>query len=227
MFARLRSSASYANVASTVALFLALGGVSYAAVTLPSNSVGTSQLKKHAVTLAKVSDRARTALKGQRGAKGPAGATGAQGLTGAVGPSGAVGPAGAQGQPGVQGPTGDRGDPGSARAYGEVAIAPVTGDPILSHTKGAPTMTHPTNPPDGHYCLKVPGVDPATTPLGVTLSVAGDNDSAPPSEGPGDDSPDGCPSGTWEISLGVFGTAPSNDPAGFKLTDEPFSFIVP
>jgi hypothetical protein len=226
MFNRLRSSASYANVASTVALFLALGGVSYAAVTLPSNSVGTAQLKKHAVTLAKVSDGARSALKGQRGAKGSAGATGAQGLTGAVGPAGALGPAGPQGQPGVQGPKGDQGipgDPGSARAYGEVAIDPATGDPILRHTKGAPTMTHPT---DGHYCLTVPGVDPATTTLGVTLSVHSVNNSAPPSEGPGDDSADGCPSGTWEISVGVF-TSPSAGDVVFTPTDEPFSFIVP
>jgi len=31
---------------STVAVFLALGGSAYAAVTLPSNSVGTKQIKK-------------------------------------------------------------------------------------------------------------------------------------------------------------------------------------
>lgn len=35
---------TYANVMSTVAVFLALGGVSYAAVTLPVNSVGTKQV---------------------------------------------------------------------------------------------------------------------------------------------------------------------------------------
>src|SRR5450755_2158966 len=129
MFNRLRRSASYANVASTVALFLALGGVSYAAVTLPSNSVGTPQLKKHAVTLAKVSDGARAALKGQRGAKGPAGATGAQGLTGAVGPAGAVGAQGPKGDQGTQGIQGQQGEP--VRAFGEVAVA---GD-------GTPTLT--------------------------------------------------------------------------------------
>lgn len=44
---------SYANVAATVALVVALGGTAYAAG-LPRNSVGTPQLKKNAVTSAKV-----------------------------------------------------------------------------------------------------------------------------------------------------------------------------
>jgi hypothetical protein len=40
---------SYANVVATLALFIALGGASYAARSLPQNSVGTSQLKLGAV----------------------------------------------------------------------------------------------------------------------------------------------------------------------------------
>src|SRR5207249_3628614 len=47
---------TYANVTATLALFIALGGGSYAAVTLPSNSVGTKQLRKNAVTSSKVRD---------------------------------------------------------------------------------------------------------------------------------------------------------------------------
>ncbi len=47
---------SYANVLATLALFLALGGTSYAVTALPSNSVGTKQLKKNAVTGVKVKD---------------------------------------------------------------------------------------------------------------------------------------------------------------------------
>jgi hypothetical protein len=42
---------NYANVAATLALFISLGGVSYAAITLPANSVGSSQLRSGAVTL--------------------------------------------------------------------------------------------------------------------------------------------------------------------------------
>jgi hypothetical protein len=41
---------SYANVAATLALFISLGGVSYAAITLPANSVGPRQLQSGAVT---------------------------------------------------------------------------------------------------------------------------------------------------------------------------------
>jgi hypothetical protein len=47
----------HANVVAYVALFVALGGTSYAAVTLPANSVGTRQLRNHAVTPAKLSSR--------------------------------------------------------------------------------------------------------------------------------------------------------------------------
>jgi hypothetical protein len=62
---------SHAIVISYLALFIALGGASYAAVTLPANSVGTKQIKNRAVTLGKISQSARGALKG---ARGPAGA---------------------------------------------------------------------------------------------------------------------------------------------------------
>lgn len=48
---------TYANVASTLALVLALGGVGYAATSLPPGSVGTKQLRTGAVTSPKVHDR--------------------------------------------------------------------------------------------------------------------------------------------------------------------------
>lgn len=41
---------TYANVAATIALFVSLGGVSYAAVTLPAHSIGARQLRSGAVT---------------------------------------------------------------------------------------------------------------------------------------------------------------------------------
>ena len=43
-------------VVALIALFVALGGTGYAALKLPANSVGTKQLKKNAVTGAKVKD---------------------------------------------------------------------------------------------------------------------------------------------------------------------------
>jgi hypothetical protein len=67
-----RGRLTYANVMATVAVFIALGGVSYAAVKLPKNSVGSKQLKKNAVTSAKLKDGAVTAGKVADGAIGGA-----------------------------------------------------------------------------------------------------------------------------------------------------------
>ncbi|HTZ87494.1 MAG TPA: hypothetical protein VMB05_12575 [Solirubrobacteraceae bacterium] len=44
-----RVKVSYANVVATIALFVSLGGVSYAVTSLPANSVGGRQLKPRAV----------------------------------------------------------------------------------------------------------------------------------------------------------------------------------
>jgi hypothetical protein len=75
-----------------LALFVALGGTSYAAAALPRNSVGpkqlragavrTSDIKAGAVTLAKIKPSARAALRGATGARGPQGLRGPQGPPG-------------------------------------------------------------------------------------------------------------------------------------------------
>ena len=54
---------SPAFVVSLLALFVALGGTTYAATSLPANSVGTKQLKKNAVTAAKIKNGAIVASK--------------------------------------------------------------------------------------------------------------------------------------------------------------------
>lgn len=51
---RLFRGSSYANVTATLALVVALGGTSYAAIKLPANSVGTAQVKPDAITSGKV-----------------------------------------------------------------------------------------------------------------------------------------------------------------------------
>lgn len=73
---RLRAP-SPALVVSLVALFVALGGTTYAAITLPANSVGTRQLKNGAVTKKKISKTTLTALKGNKGDPGAPGRDGA------------------------------------------------------------------------------------------------------------------------------------------------------
>ena len=64
---RLKSKLTYANVMATIAVFIALGGASYAATQLPKNSVGPKQLRKNAVTTAKVKKEAITAAKVKKG----------------------------------------------------------------------------------------------------------------------------------------------------------------
>jgi hypothetical protein len=91
-----------ANVVAFLALFIALGGISWAAIKLPKNSVGAAQIKKNAVTSAKVKDRTLLAKDFKAGQlpAGPAGAKGQQG------PQGIPGPQGPQGGTGPQGPAG-------------------------------------------------------------------------------------------------------------------------
>lgn len=75
-----------------VALFFALGGSAYAATTLPPASVGTKQIRDHAVTLAKIATAARTALRGRQGLQGARGLQGPQGVQGSAGSQGGPGP---------------------------------------------------------------------------------------------------------------------------------------
>lgn len=88
---RLSESLTYANVVSTLCLFLLLGGgAAYAASQLGRNSVGAKQLQNGSVTSAKVRDGALQALDfgpGQlpSGARGPAGPPGETGPPGPVG----------------------------------------------------------------------------------------------------------------------------------------------
>ena len=101
-----RPHLTYANAVSSLALFIALGGSSYAAITLPRNSVGSAQIRTAAVTGSEIKNGAihstdiakgtRTALHGAAGPTGPAGAAGAQGPAGAPAVSyfAAISPAG-------------------------------------------------------------------------------------------------------------------------------------
>lgn len=61
---QIRKRLTYANVMSSIAVFLVLGGATALAATqLAKNSVGTKQLKKNAVTAAKIKKNAVTTAK--------------------------------------------------------------------------------------------------------------------------------------------------------------------
>jgi hypothetical protein len=79
MLRRLLRHLTYANVMATIAIFLVLGGASWAAIKLPRNSVATKHIKANAVTLPKINPSARAALQGQTGDKGDPGPPGPQG----------------------------------------------------------------------------------------------------------------------------------------------------
>ncbi|XAY03447.1 hypothetical protein DSM112329_00262 [Paraconexibacter sp. AEG42_29] len=108
-------------VVALLALFVALGGSSYAAAQLAKNSVGSATIKNgqvksvdlasSSVTSAKVKDRSLLA-KDFKAGQLPAGKAGAAGAPGAPGPKGDQG---APGAPGANGAAGERG-PSNASA---------------------------------------------------------------------------------------------------------------
>src|SRR4051794_23527028 len=102
MLALLRSRLTYANVMATIAVFIALGGGAYAAIKLPANSVGTKQIKKKAVTPAKIAPSTVALFKGQKGAKGDTGIQGPPGAAGTPGTNGTNGTNGTAGAPAVK-----------------------------------------------------------------------------------------------------------------------------
>jgi Collagen triple helix repeat (20 copies) len=91
-----------------LALFIALGGTSYAAVQLPAGSVRGKQLARNAVSSPKVRNGSLL-MRDFKAGQLPAGA---KGDAGAAGPQGPAGPNGAKGDTGLRGPTGLKGNKG-------------------------------------------------------------------------------------------------------------------
>lgn len=71
MLAKLRARLTYANVMATIAVFIALGGASYAAVKIPKNSVGTRQIKTGGVQSSDIKAASVTARHLGPGSVGP------------------------------------------------------------------------------------------------------------------------------------------------------------
>lgn len=156
MFQRIRSRLTYANVVASAALFVALGGVSYAAVKLPKNSVGGAQIKNNAVTGAKVKNSALTGADVKNKSLTAADFNGSvQGPAGPAGPAGAAGAAGATGAKGATGATGATGAAGSALAYVRINT---DGTFVADHSKG---VTGTVRFSAGLYCIDFAGLTQA------------------------------------------------------------------
>jgi hypothetical protein len=155
---------SPAMIVACASLIVALGGVSYAAGVLPTNSVGTAQLQKKAVTGAKLRNDAVTAAKVKDGTL-----TAAKFKAGTL-PAGRQGPAGPQGPKGDTGAQGNQGVPGTTRAYGLVDE-----DGTLSRSKNVASVTHPQ---PGAYCIRLADdIDIDKTGLIATPDLANDDTS--------------------------------------------------
>jgi Collagen triple helix repeat (20 copies) len=103
-----------------LALFVALGGSAYAAVTVTGQNIkdGTvtgKDVKNRSLGKSKLSATALGSLTGERGPAGPEGPQGPQGQRGSQGPAGPIGqtgPLGPAGPAGGEGPVGPMGAPG-------------------------------------------------------------------------------------------------------------------
>ena len=143
---QIRNRLTYANVMSSIAVFLVLGGATALAAGLAKNSVGSKQLKKNAVTTAKIKNGAVTSAKLRAGAVG-ASALGAGSITNDKLAEGAV-----TGNK-IAGGTIGRGNLSEGqflpRAFGLVEFDG-TVDPIL--TRGLPNATVV----NGAFCFDLP-----------------------------------------------------------------------
>jgi hypothetical protein len=153
-----RKRLTYANVMSSIAVFLVVaGGTAFAASQLGKESVGTKQLKKEAVNLAKINAAAKSSLKG---------------ATGLAGPKGDTGP---QGPKGDRGEKGERGEPGPAvqvlpsgqTATGVWAVSAANGGLAMTAINFVPKLQQPVlranevYETEGQTSVRCPGVGQA------------------------------------------------------------------
>ena len=185
---RVRGRLSYANVTASLALFVALGGTGYAAVTLPRNSVGHAQLRDNAVganelrrgavrssdirnraiRVSDIATKTRTSLRGSRGPQGVTGPAGKDAVTfrAAINMSGGVASGNARGanhQPGTN-------------AYNvefPADVSSCTYAATLAAVQNGPTLEQP---PAGRITVQAGG---GNNVLVRTYNAAGDPAEAP------------------------------------------------
>ncbi len=148
MPSELRDRLTYANVVSSLALFTALGGTSYAAITVTGANVRNGSL-----TSADIKDRSLQARDFKAG-QVPAGKPGPAGPQGAAGETGPAGPAGAPGERGATGPQGP-GEPYAETRARTALAAPFTTTSTTEFDRSGRTRTRSTARPGGR-ALKTP-----------------------------------------------------------------------
>jgi hypothetical protein len=135
MLARLRSRLTYANVVSTICLFVVLGGTATAAVLITGrdvrdNSLTGADVRNGSLNSADIRNGALLAADFAPGVLPAAGRAGATGATGPAGPQGERGPQGDRGLQGERGADGAAGVPGTPGTSGGSIIARIRQDPF-------------------------------------------------------------------------------------------------
>jgi hypothetical protein len=155
-----------------IALFIALSAGAYAATQLPKNSVGATQIRKSAVTSAKVHDGSLKAVDFARGQlpAGPAGSAGATGATGATGKAGLTGPAGPTGPIGPRGADGAGTPSPFAVVRGNGTLD--RGSHIVSVSRGSAGLYVVKTDRDITQCAYVAGIGAADTDGSATGEVS-------------------------------------------------------
>jgi hypothetical protein len=185
---KIRARISSAHVIAMLALFVALSGSSYAAVTirasqirnnsipgskLKANSIPASKLKNNSITGRKLRNNTitRSNLRSDVLSLTGGGNVGAQGdeesSSGATGPRGPQGPSGPRGLTGAPGPTGPAGQNGAAGANGtDSNLVTVTGGAAVP--EGGTEATASVTCATGNVIYSVYYVTPATEALATT-----------------------------------------------------------
>jgi hypothetical protein len=163
---RIRARLTYANVMATVAVFIALGGSSYAAVTLGKDSVGSREIRDGSVRGKDIKDHSITGTDILPGSLSTTqigygslngGDIADHSLMAADFADGQipVGPKGEKGDQGIQGPQGDKGDTGATGPQGDKGDTGATGP---QGPKGDTGDTGPQGPKGDTGATGAPGL---------------------------------------------------------------------